>query len=183
MPTAAHRAYRRNLRNSKDTQINPYSWVLSFFKWQISGTLTFERDYLHDNVRLSIAMATLRDTAEELGIYAPKFQWGLKREEGEIGGRVHFHFIIAGLRKSELTPKLCRFIGHSWRSHGGSYVRIEIKDDSLDAMEYFLKDSHYKIDIHKAMTCSKFGSGHCEPMLSDAVWRESKRRSKRERVV
>jgi hypothetical protein len=74
----------------------PEIHVLNRINWQFFGTLTFKSERLPERVRLAMFFAYLRQFCRQFGLKFPKLLWCLRQEQGELTGRRHFHYLIAG---------------------------------------------------------------------------------------
>jgi len=63
----------------------------------------------------------------------------LRQEHGEIGGRVHFHFLIAGLPLYAVHVATCMSIKAQWEELGGGMARVRKYDSREQGLEYLLK--------------------------------------------
>jgi hypothetical protein len=85
----------------------PEIHVLNRINWQFFGTLTFKSERLPERVRLQMFFAYLRQFCRQFGLKFPKLLWCLRQEQGELTGRRHFHYLIAGAAASLANLTTC----------------------------------------------------------------------------
>src|SRR5436309_894314 len=81
---------------------NPEAVCLRLINWQLFSTLTFE-SIVSEPIRIKMAFAWLRVLASNFRIHFHTLLWCLRQERGEIGGRLHFHSLIANLPVNRLV--------------------------------------------------------------------------------
>lgn len=150
---------------------SPDIYILTQVRWQLFGTLTFKSERLPERVRLSMYFALMRRVASEFGVYFPRLPWCLRQERGEQFGRRHFHFLLTGLPKQAVTITTCFYIMAQWERMGGGMARVRVFDPRLNGVGYITECLGYAPDAGDVYESAKFGSRHCELMLSDAVWK------------
>jgi hypothetical protein len=149
----------------------PEIHVLNRFDWQFFGTLTFKNERLPERVRISLYYALLREFCAEFGMKFPHLLWCLRQEKGEMFGRRHFHFLVAGAREALLNLSTCFWLMDKWEKLGGGMARIHVFDSRLNAGSYILKRSGFDESIGgDAYESAKFSSKACELMLAKRVW-------------
>ena len=89
----------------------PEIHVLNRINWQFFGTLTFKSERLPERVRLQMFIAYLRQFSRQFGLTFPKLFWCLRQEHGELTGRRHFHYLIAGAPASLANLTTWRPVG------------------------------------------------------------------------
>jgi len=152
---------------------NPELLSLSRIEWQFFCTLTFARVQIPESVRLSMFFALLRKQADNSGVGFKKLLWCLRRERGEIGGRLHYHAVIAGFPGWFVNWETTERTAQIWRKVGGGHSKITVFSSSLDGLDYILKPegmtgstaSRIAGDYHEM---TKFGHS-CDVMLSESV--------------
>ena len=150
----------------------PGIYVLSMIDWQLFGTLTFKSERLPERVRLALYFALLRESKAVLGVKFPHLLWCLRQEQGELMGRRHFHFLLAGAQDRAIHPTTCFWLQDKWEKLGGGMARIHVFDSRLNAGSYILKWSGFDESIGgDAYESAKFSSKACELMLADRVWK------------
>jgi len=89
-------------------------------------------------------------------------------EDGELTGRRHFHFLIAGFSTQSIDLTTCYWMAHNWEELGGGMVRIWQFNPALTGVGYITKclsgpdgGNLYEFD--------KFGLKSCELRLSKAL--------------
>lgn len=150
----------------------PEAFHIGRIGWQLFGTLTFKSERLPERVRLALWFALARQTGKRLSVKFPRLLWCLRQEEGEIGGRRHFHCLMAGLPTAQLCPSLNFELMALWQKLGGGWARVMRYRDDLDGVGYVLKGLGYASQAEQNYEMRKFGSQHCHLILSNSVWRE-----------
>ena len=137
----------------------PEAYLLSRIDWQLFGTLTFKSERLPERVRCSLWFAWLRWLGRRLRVKFPGILWCLRQEAGEIGGRRHFHCLIAGLPRSVLCPSLNFELMAAWRKLGGGWARVAIYQHDREGVRYLVKG--LATQAGQFYELGKFGSRHC----------------------
>jgi len=156
--------------------VNPEFESLSKIEWQFFCSFTFKSVNLSERQRLAMFFALLRSQADNFGIHFTRLVWVLRREHGDIGGRLHYHALIAGLPSSGVTVRTCFAFRRIWERLGGGHNRVYVYEASLDGVEYTLKRaseirecSGLRAAGHHYET-RKFGN-RCDVMLSESLVR------------
>lgn len=149
----------------------PEAFQIARVPWQLFGTLTFKSERLPERVRLAMWFAFVRTTGKRLKVKFPHLLWCLRQEEGEIGGRRHFHCLMAGLPRKQLCPALNFELMDQWQKLGGGWARVVRYRNELDGVGYVLKSRGYASEAEQNYEMQKFGSTHCQLILSNSVWR------------
>ena len=162
----------------------PEAYHLTRIGWQLFGTLTFKSERLPERVRLAMWFAFARQTGKRLSVKFPRLLWCLRQEQGEIGGRRHFHCLMAGLPPAQLCPSLNFELMALWQKLGGGWARVMRYRDDLDGVGYVLKGLGYASQSEQHYEMRKFGSesqhntraarsaGYCHLILSNSTWRK-----------
>lgn len=108
----------------------------------------------------------LRYIARVHHAYFERLSWCLRQEYGDLGGRVHFHFLLFGLRPKAVTKITCRLFESIWEQKGGGTALVELFDPALNGVAYALKISAQDAFSRDGRESAKFGPGDCELMLS-----------------
>ncbi len=148
----------------------PEAYQIARIPWQLFGTLTFKSERLPERVRLTMWFAFLRLVGKRLGVKFPRLLWCLRQEAGEIGGRRHFHCLLAGLPRTALCPSLNFELMAAWQKLGGGWARVSLYRHDLDGVGYALKGLGYASEAEQHYEMQKFGSQHCHLILSNSVW-------------
>jgi len=83
-------------------------------------------------------IAWLRGVAAAQRVHFKKLVWCTRSELGELGGRLHFHCLIAGCSN---TNQRARFQAkNAWESLTGAMSRVYRFDNSLPGVAYALKE-------------------------------------------
>ena len=162
----------------------PEIHVLNRINWQFFGTLTFKSERLPERVRLAMFFAHLRQFCRQFGLKFPKLLWCLRQEQGELTGRRHFHYLIAGAPASLANLTTCFWLQDEWEKLGGGMARVHVFDPRLNAGAYILKqtgldDASFGGDAYES---AKFSGKACELLLADRLWEVAQWRSGYERA-
>jgi len=155
-------------------RVSPELEGLRGVPWQLFCTFTFKDCgpaglIPSPRKRSTMLFSTFRDLASFSGIHFRSLLWLVRGEFGEIGGRFHYHALIAGLPPSAVTTRRCLSLMSQWESHGGGMARVRLFDDSLDGVSYCLKDVGVgALAGANAYELSKFG-GACDVTLSKSL--------------
>jgi hypothetical protein len=159
----------------------PEIHVLNRIGWQVFGTLTFKSERLPERVRVSLFFALLRESKAIFGLKLIRLLWCLRQESGEVTGRRHFHFLLAGAPERTVIPTSCFWLQDKWEKLGGGMARIHVFDSSLNAGSYIMKRCGFGESIGgDAYESAKFSDKACELMLADRVWKVAGWRSEYE---
>lgn len=158
---------------------SPDIYVLMRIRWQFFGTLTFKSEKLPERVRVGMFYALLRQVAKDFGLYFPALPWCLRKERGEISGRLHCHFLLAGLPEHAVSQKTCFAMMAYWEKKRGGIPRIRIFDPHLNGVDYVAKCLGQGLDGADSYESAKFGSNGSELLYAEAVWDESNHFRKR----
>ena len=100
------------------------TYSLQKVHWQFFAALTFKSAKLPERVRLSMFFALVRCLCRWHKVPFCKCVWALRQEPGEIGGRLHFHFLLAGIPSYAVQVVTCMSIKAQWERIGGGMARI-----------------------------------------------------------
>jgi hypothetical protein len=140
-------------------------------RWQFFGHLTFKREAESEARRVARFGAMLRPVAYRWHAHFPRLLWCLRQEHGDLGGLVHFHFLLAGLPPRAVTPRTCRDLESLWTRKGGGNAVVTMYDPALRGVAYALKISAHDACSRDGRESAKFGPGDCELMLSGGLRR------------
>lgn len=149
----------------------PYWHALAAMRWQFFGHLTFKREAESEARRVARFAAMLRAIAYRWHAHFPRLLWCLRQEYGDLGGRVHFHFLLAGLPPRAVTPRTCRDLEGSWTHKGGGKAVVTLYDPALRGVAYMMKVSAQDAWSRDGRESAKFGPGDCELMPSGGLRR------------
>ncbi len=155
----------------------PEIHVLNRIRWQFFGTLTFKSMRISERKRHHMWYAFLRQSARHFHMPFERLLWVLRNEEGEITGRLHFHFLLAGLDRRYQNPSTCFWLMDQWEQLKGGMARVTVFDPRLNAGAYILKD----LTLDDASLgggfyeSAKFGGGECQLTIAHSVWKTAKR--------
>jgi len=115
-------------------------YTLQRFDWQFFGTLSFKSERLPERLRVSMWFALAREVARWTHVHFTKnLVWVLRMEAGEATGRLHFHYLLAGVPASFLCDKTCFAMMRQWEKVGGGIARVRLFEPTGDAVEYICK--------------------------------------------
>lgn len=143
-------------------------YTLGKLRWQFFGSLTFRSERMPERVRITMFFALVRKSAKDFHVYFPALPWCLRLEHGEIGGRLHFHFLLMGLPESAVCVATCFAMMRTWESLRGGSPRIRLFDPRLSGVDYVAECLGY--DGADSYESAKFGQNGRELMYSRAVW-------------
>ena len=146
------------------------TYTLQRVHWQFFGTLTFKSAKLPERVRLGMFFALVRSAWRWHKIPFRKCVWVLRQEHGEIGGRLHFHFLIAGLPLYAVQVATAMSIKAQWQELGGGMARVRKFDSREQGLEYLLKDLNVTNAGANLYEVTKFSYSADEVMLSNSIW-------------
>jgi hypothetical protein len=95
--------------------------------------------------------------------------WVLCQESGEITGRLHFHFLIAGLPLYAVQDATSMSIKAQWEKLGGGMARVREYDSREQGLEYLLKCLNYQNAGANFYEIGKFSCSADEVMLSNSM--------------
>ena len=152
---------------------SPETFFLSSIYWQLFGGLTFPRANMSERFRLSMWFSFVRAIADHNRLHFKNVLWCLRLERGDLLGRLHFHFLIAGLPEQGITMGNRFAIRALWKSIGGGVSRIDLYDSRLHGLPYIaglLGCSASDIGSGSmAYESAKFGAAGSGLMLSKSV--------------
>jgi len=146
------------------------TYTLQRVHWQFFGTLTFKSARLPERVRLSMFFALVRGLCRWHKVPFRKCVWALRQESGEIGGRLHFHFLIAGLPLYAVQVATCMSLKAQWEKLGGGMARVREYDSREQGLEYMLKCLSVPNGGANLYEVGKFSYSADEVMLSNSIW-------------
>lgn len=117
----------------------PEMFILQRQAWQMFGTLTFKEEVMSNARRLCMVFAWLRQSAKKFRLFFPHLPWCLRMENGEMTGRRHFHFLLAGMPAAAIHKTTFFWLMHKWEKLGGGMARIRRFDPSLTGLDYITK--------------------------------------------
>lgn len=166
--------------------MNPLAYHASLQPWQFFITLTYGHDGIGGAVppapvRQKMLFAFLRQVG--LGRYKDKktgarlhrvnwhsLLWLAREEQGEKGGRHHFHILLAGLPPDRHNVTEAHVQKTIWRECGGGIADVRMYEAGLDAVSYVLKGlEQWSHEGANAYELGKFrDKGDCMPILADS---------------
>jgi hypothetical protein len=157
-------------------QHNPELFSLSLVGWQFFCTFTFDNKTISKSERIKLAMffALLRTQAGNFGIHFKRMMWVLRRENGELTGRYHYHALIAGLPPHVVNWATANSTEKIWVRLGGGHARVTEYSSTLGGVDYILKKgdslvsslaTRWQGDYYEL---TKFGSS-CDLTLSESL--------------
>lgn len=164
------RELREGVRASAELiRCGPYRHALEKVRWQFFGHLTFKRESESEARRVARFAAMLRAIAYRWHAHFPRLLWCLRQEYGDLGGRVHFHFLLAGLPPRAVMPRTCRELEGLWTRKGGGKAVVTLYDPALRGVAYMLKVSAQDSRSRAGRESAKFGPADCELTLSGGL--------------
>lgn len=133
---------------------NPHAHNLGLIAWQFFGTLTFRHEpksRIAEHKAWSCAWSFFRRVSDLFGVGYPALRIALRSERGEVGGRFHFHFLLSGVKSSNLVSDSFR-VRSLW-TDGLAHVRPY--DASLPGVSYICKG--YSLAGANSYERAKFG--------------------------
>ena len=131
---------------------SPDVYVLSQVTWDFFVTLTFgceDRVLLKvpERVRYAMLFRWLREVAEQGKVHFPSLLFAVRDENGETGGRPHFHALL-GNTEQRPSQRSCHRIRHAWSSQEGiaGMARCTVFDPLRDAGSYLTKPETWASD-------------------------------------
>ena len=139
--------------------------------WEWFGTLTFRGTPPGHGKAKAMALNYLFRVARLAKVRFSSLVWVLREEEGEQGGRRHFHFLLSGT-SLPLSPAGCHILQRVWERVGGGrgFAKVKVYDRALSGAAYVTKclswvgtadGAHYEL--------RKFARTEEPPMLSKSL--------------
>ena len=145
------------------------TYSLQRVHWQFFAALTFKSARLPERVRLTMFFALVRCLCRWFKVPFSDCLWALRQEAGEIGGRLHFHFLFAGIPPEAVQVATCMSIKAQWERIGGGMARVREFDPSQSGLEYILKCLCVS-SAANLYEVGKFSHSADEVMLSKSFW-------------
>lgn len=118
----------------------PESLQLSRYRdWRVFGTGTFSGRIPSETAQRKLVFAFLYEAAKIVEIPFGRLVWCTRRERGELGLRVHYHWLIGAV---EWTPCLaeCFMLNKAWDDLPRcGFSRNHIFNPALNGVEYITK--------------------------------------------
>lgn len=120
-------------------------YQLKLLRWQFFGTVTWAAATLGSvRSRENDLWSFFRDWAIREGCKLAQLPIAVRWEIGEIGGRPHAHFLLAGLRPRSASENTRWRQQRLWEKHGIARLRLyNPLQDQGDAIAYVCKKSEY----------------------------------------
>ena len=118
------------------------TYTLQRVHWQVFGSLTFLSWKVPDRVRVHMWFQLVRDVCRWFRVPDRFVIWALRQEPGEITGRLHFHFLLAGLPPEAVHVATLMAIKAQWEIIGGGMARVRryvTQQSDLQGLDYILK--------------------------------------------
>lgn len=148
---------------------NPVLHTLARVDWQFFGGLSFKQAKMPERIRLSMFFAFARRLARMGKLFFPDLPWCLRQEPGEIGGRLHYHFLIGGLPQRLANLSTVFFLLDAWKRIGGGHAKITEFAPTLNGVAYVSKclgQDRIEADSYES---AKFGWSTCQLILSSGL--------------
>jgi hypothetical protein len=146
------------------------TYTLQRVHWQFFGSLTFKSAKLPERVRVTMFFALVRCLCRWHKVPFRDCVWALRQESGEISGRLHFHFLIAGLPPYAVQVVTCMSIKAQWELLGGGMARVRKYDSRKQGLEYTLKCLNLSSAGANLYEVGKFSHSTDQVMLSNSIW-------------
>ena len=133
---------------------SPLIWQICRINWQIFGTLTLKSLRLSERMQSRQIMRYFEITSRKLGVNRKSVQWVVRSEHGELGGRLHYHFLLGGLKPSQLSRTTEWFLWDLWHNQiNGGRTDIRRYNPRLPGVSYIMKG----LDGADVYESAKFG--------------------------
>lgn len=142
-------------------RLAPETLAAGRVRWQMFVTLTWSGRVPRPENRERFLRLYLRRLARRARVLFPELVWFAREEQGELGGRPHFHLLIAGFPSSALSFDFGVTVGQLW-DWGWCEGRLWIP--GLGAVEYSGEDGA------NCYESSKYGAS-LRLMLSESLAR------------
>lgn len=140
-----------------------------FRDWEFFGTLTFRGYVPRESVRAKMGFGYLYRVARLAGVQFSQLAWVLRAEQGEIGGRHHFHYLLSRTNMPLTVSSNFRLM-KLWEQMGGGMARVHVFDRLLCGPEYIGKClSGVGTVAGDFYESSKFGLTAEHPIISKSV--------------
>lgn len=121
--------------------------------WDVFGSPTFAGHVPSARRVHRMAFAHLRSAARMTGRRFDDLLWALRLEEGEVGGRLHFHYLL-GDTFTRNARTLAHRLEYDWkRISGGARVEVREFDRAQAGAAYVSK----ALGVENAYEINKFG--------------------------
>lgn len=108
--------------------------------WQFFGSMTYKnKGTMSEAVRRKMQFQFLRRVAALGKLHFNSLEWVIREEFGEATGRLHWHFLIAGMPAHNVTSNTNLFLMGYWEGMGGGMARIRLYDEGQNAASYICK--------------------------------------------
>ncbi len=146
-------------------------YVLARLRWQFFGSLPFRTERLPERIRMSMCFALVRKVVKDFRLYFPNLPWCLRLERGEIGGRIHNHFLLGGCPKTHPAPRRVRDDADLGETAWWTSLNQSFRSTRLSGVDYVAECLGY--DGADSYESAKFGTNGRELHYSHAVWNEN----------
>jgi hypothetical protein len=135
-PRADHQWKDKILRRERFAD---FAYTLARVNWDFFTTHTFKNPLPRPYVRGAMFWRWCRDVSEFSGVPYKNLLIALRGEQGEIGGRPHFHALIGGLATCNMMSLRSRMM-RSWKIiSGNADADFRLYDRSLAGADYICK--------------------------------------------
>jgi hypothetical protein len=142
--------------------------------WEWFGTLTFAGRVGSERKCRAFAINYFHRVAKALGISNSSLMWVLREEEGEIGGRRHFHFLLGTSQKLPMTIAGIAILERIWTrvGRGRGFAKVRAYDKALSGVSYVTKClSTVATPGAASYEVKKFGTSREPLVFSDSLVR------------
>lgn len=127
--------------------MSPDHYVANKISWQFFATLTFSRvptaavreKMLFGWLRWFSEMSRKQAAKRSTGTGREKLLWMVREELGEVGGRFHYHALLAGIPEFLVNVRTAMASCAAWENQGGGMARNYIYQPDLDGVDYVFK--------------------------------------------
>lgn len=113
-----------------------YAYTLSLLRWDIFATLTFKGKLPIERRAWRIAWRHLHQVADSLGVPYSMLLIALRSEHGELGDRLHFHYLLGRTGASNLHTLAFRSARLWSELSGGGHAEVRPYDRRLSGADY-----------------------------------------------
>jgi hypothetical protein len=152
----------------------PEVHILIQQSWQLFGTFIFRDEVMVDSSALQYVLCLAETISQAVSGLLPSLPWCLRVEDGELTGRRHFHFLIAGFPAHSIHRTTRYWMSHKWEELGGGMARIRTYNPALTGLGYITEclSEQNGGDLYEL---DNFGLKSRELTLSKALLRKAKR--------
>ncbi len=114
------------------------AYALQRIRWDINGAVTFKGANPRPNHSYRQVWQHLRSIAEITGQPYSSLLIALRSEYGDLGGRLHFHYLVGGIKAPD-PRSLCLRLDGEWKLQTKGSAEIQPVCDLLKGVAYITK--------------------------------------------